>query len=480
MNFKILITLLIIFSGSISSVCAQITTSNKPKNKKDSVFISTTDTVVTVKETINYNPAIDRNRVMLLDAILELNEALSAGVKASIDSLKRPLPSNTNPADKKTILLAEKRRREKEELLPYLEHLRDSLRDNSNKILTERKAIQIRLDPTLANSETQQDQVVEIAIEENKSETQVVSRKNISPVEKLSENLPSPTVAVVHSKPKIKSEINESHYDSAPASSLKKIVWEPARAIIDSAALAHYEAQELSQPILTERRRPIEDDTITHIKSDFFLRRAQKAISDSQFKRAGELLKKSLELWNRNYAALITLGDLEVHNGSYNSALKSYVKALNVDSSKASLSHKIGLTYLKLKKKNEAWKNFTRAIRLDPFYIPAYIDRAGLASSLHKYAEAVQDYNSVLAINLNYRQAYKERGIALLMNKKYASATDDFTRYLIFDQSDESIYYFRGLAKIGNNDWLEGCLDLSIAADMGYYNARKIMKKSCE
>jgi len=34
--------------------------------------------------------------------------------------------------------------------------------------------------------------------------------------------------------------------------------------------------------------------------------------------------------------------------------------------------------------------------------------------------------------------------------------------------------------KIGNNELLEGCLDLSKSAEMGYDAAEKAIKKSCE
>ena len=66
------------------------------------------------------------------------------------------------------------------------------------------------------------------------------------------------------------------------------------------------------------------------------------------------------------------------------------------------------------------------------------------------------------------------------MQRKFKEAVDDFTRYIIYDQSDAEVYYYRGLAKIGDNDWLDGCMELSMSANMGYGAAALAQKKNCE
>jgi len=70
--------------------------------------------------------------------------------------------------------------------------------------------------------------------------------------------------------------------------------------------------------------------------------------------------------------------------------------------------------------------------------------------------------------------------MVLQLTGHFSDAVDDFTRYLIFEDTDASAYYYRGLAKIGNRELLEGCIDLSKAAEMGYTAAEKAIKKSCE
>lgn len=106
--------------------------------------------------------------------------------------------------------------------------------------------------------------------------------------------------------------------------------------------------------------------------------------------------------------------------------------------------------------------------------------RASIYNDWKKYDAAISDYDRVLQINKSYHYAYKARGMVKQLNKRFSEAVDDFTRYLIFEETDPSAYYYRGLAKIGNNELLDGCLDLSKSAEMGYEAAEKAIKKSCE
>ena len=221
-------------------------------------------------------------------------------------------------------------------------------------------------------------------------------------------------------------------------------------------------------------------DTIQNIKSQFFLKRAQKAIADKKNKLAEEYLNKSIELWNNNYEAWLTLADQESLFGSPAKALKQYQECARIDSSKPELSYKIASLYLQSKKKTEALQYFTKTIQLDPKYTIAYMGRASIYTDFKKYDAAIADYDKALQINKNYHYAYKARGMVKQLNKQFSEAVDDFTRYLFFEESDPSAYFYRGLAKIGNNELLEGCLDLSKSAEMGYAAAEKAIKRSCE
>lgn len=499
-HFKYSLLLLVLLSGFSFSSLAQNSDKSSSSKKNGSAKSSSAkqkkssqqdDSIQAQQQALNnYNPTVDRNRMMLLDAILELNDALLAGVNASLDSLNQPLPRNTG--DKRTQLLIEKRKKEQEELLPYLQHIHDSLSENSQTIIAEKKSILLRLDPSLAAKEESAEVVaVPAPVAEEQKEPEPVIPRPLEKVEKplVAEKNPNLAPEEKFPEPVKKKEVKAEQVVARPVkkevpvsedSREKIVIWEPARAIIDTAALAKYEKEQFRQPVEKTVRRRADDDTITHIKSDFFLKRAQKYLAYKQYKRAYDYLNKALELWNHNYSALVALADLDAQNGTYSKAIKGYEQAMAIDNTQPTLAFKMGKVYLTQKRKNEAWKSFSRAIQMDSTFVPALMERATLASGWNKFGEAVSDYSAVLEANPNDVNAYRLRGIARLMDKNFAPAAEDFTRFLVFDQSDASVYYYRGLAKIGNKDWLEGCLDLSAAADMGYAAAKKIIKKDCE
>lgn len=88
-------------------------------------------------------PKIDKEeaeaRLMMIDAITELNEAMLQGVKASIDTLNAEKEYEVDEKNIQVMLIRMKRARDKVLLMPYLEHIQDSL-TKEVKLMQEEKA----------------------------------------------------------------------------------------------------------------------------------------------------------------------------------------------------------------------------------------------------------------------------------------------------------------------------------------------------
>ncbi len=604
----------------------------------------------------NYNPEIDNNNLMLVEATLELNEAMLAGIKASLDTLSKPDPEIKNKNDVKEILQRMKRKRDRTELVPYLQYMNDSLSLDCTKLNTQKQSIQARLTAYYEHKLADSLALVKANVASSKVNTTSKANKAAKKLEKkpatetatvvlkdtIAAKKPTPvdkatakqkeaksfgrdTVLVYdlgktetpkpakekNSKPvgavakadtvrkpimdtttkKQMAERKKASSDSVQAAiALEEIAKQQQKQrtkhIADSLAVAQRTSKkETSKPVkidsvmvvkkqaepkkgteqtkkadtlvvvtfedkknkpqtieakpaLTKRdtaaktierdvmqakartdtvkkveakpapvaekkdttvktsmatvssktattKSSVADnatsaDTIQHIKSQFLLKRAQKAIAEKKNNQAEEYLNKSLELWSDNYDTWMTLADLHASTGLQAVALKEYQECVRIDSSKAKLFYSMAAVYLQSKRKTEAAQYFTKTLALDSTYLLAYMGRASVLSDWKKYDEAIRDYDKVLALNKSYHYAYKARGMVKQLNKRFSEAVDDFTRYLIFEETDPSAYYYRGLAKIGNNELLEGCLDLSKSAEMGYDAAEKAIKKSCE
>ncbi|MCS6935459.1 MAG: tetratricopeptide repeat protein [Chitinophagales bacterium] len=221
-------------------------------------------------------------------------------------------------------------------------------------------------------------------------------------------------------------------------------------------------------------------DSVRRIKAEFFYRRAKKAIADKNFRNAEQYLIKSIELYPGYYDAWFAKAEMEDMFGANAKALKSYQTCVQIDSSKPLLHHKMGLLLLRMNRKSDAFNSFEKAISLNPRFIQAFMERAQLYSEWKKYDLAINDYSRVIDLDSKYHFAYKQRGQVYLLTRQYANAIEDFTRYLALEETDPAAYYYRGLARIGNNDLLNGCMDLSAASSMGYTAAEKAIKKSCQ
>jgi tetratricopeptide (TPR) repeat protein len=80
--------------------------------------------------------------------------------------------------------------------------------------------------------------------------------------------------------------------------------------------------------------------------------------------------------------------------------------------------------------RDDATKNavqaYTKAIQLDPKFLPAIEERASGYLSLKQYPQALKDYDKILSLDPENTTAYSDRGIAKLETGQYFSATFDF------------------------------------------------------
>ena len=69
---------------------------------------------------------------------------------------------------------------------------------------------------------------------------------------------------------------------------------------------------------------------------------------------------------------------------------------------------------------------YSKAIRLDASFLPAYEERASDYLELKRYPEALRDYEKVLTLDPNNVIAYSDRGLARLESGQYFAAISDF------------------------------------------------------
>jgi tetratricopeptide (TPR) repeat protein len=73
-----------------------------------------------------------------------------------------------------------------------------------------------------------------------------------------------------------------------------------------------------------------------------------------------------------------------------------------------------------------AVQSYTKAIQLDPQFLPAYEERASGYLNLKQYSHAISDYERILSLDPENATAYADGGLAKLETAQYYAAISDF------------------------------------------------------
>jgi len=105
-------------------------------------------------------------------------------------------------------------------------------------------------------------------------------------------------------------------------------------------------------------------------------------------------------------------------------------------------------------KYDEAIKEYTAAIELDPTLAGAYVGRGHVYYFQDRSLMALSDYSSAIELDPKYTDAYYGRGWAQLVNHVWDGAVSDFSKALELDPSLVRAYNGRGWGYVNKAKWL--------------------------
>lgn len=183
----------------------------------------------------------------------------------------------------------------------------------------------------------------------------------------------------------------------------------------------------------------------------------------------------------------INLGIQNENANSYYLASDYFKKALSdiqqyMDSLKYIPSYDYllaGNIYLKNNLYPQALKYFNKAIEMNPDNSNYYNSRAELKRTLGDEYGALKDYNS--AIEKNGQDVYPlaNRGRLYYEKKEFSKAIIDLEKAIQLDDEFMIAYYYLGLTYIETGKKDLGCMNLSIAGELGYFIAYDSIKELC-
>lgn len=115
-------------------------------------------------------------------------------------------------------------------------------------------------------------------------------------------------------------------------------------------------------------------------------------------------------------------------------------------------------------KYDEAIRDFSESIRLNPEGIDAYWGRGFAYQRKEDWDKALSDYAEVLRRDRNAGQVYFNRGLIYLQRKEWAKAVEDFSEAIRCEPKNSYAYLDRGaaLAELGDLDGALASLDSAI------------------
>jgi tetratricopeptide (TPR) repeat protein len=142
-----------------------------------------------------------------------------------------------------------------------------------------------------------------------------------------------------------------------------------------------------------------------------------------------------------------------MRTGNYNEAISAYTKAVRLDPQYVLAYIDRSFAYSRLGNFQQVFENANKAIELDPRNARAYVNRGFAHSKLGHYQQAIEDANKAVELNPKYVLAYVNRGDAYSRVGNNQQAFKDANKAIELDSRNVMAYVNRGLAysRLGNN-----------------------------
>lgn len=172
-------------------------------------------------------------------------------------------------------------------------------------------------------------------------------------------------------------------------------------------------------------------------------------------------LPDTTPLFTDDPEALLKQGEALLQQHKYVAALSAYTKAARI--LPQSLIAWLGKAYVqyKLKLYEKALASYAEALQLDPRSLPALEGKGHVLCGQERYEEALVAYLEVLRVNPQYAPAHRDRGNVFLLLHHYQDALHEYEKALTLDPLDAESWQNKGTALL----WLKRLREALLASE---------------
>jgi tetratricopeptide (TPR) repeat protein len=176
---------------------------------------------------------------------------------------------------------------------------------------------------------------------------------------------------------------------------------------------------------------------------------------------------------NSTAQALVESGEAFYLKGQFDEARRDCTEAIRLDPNYAKAYQIRGDSFRRKFQFDEAIKDCNEAIRLDPNDAKAYRCRGDSYRGKKQYDEAIRDHNEAIRIDPSCAIAYSERGAVYYEKGQDDEAIKDYTEAIRLDPQKAMVYRRRGNSYRMKNQYDEAIKDYTeaIRLDPNYSNA---------
>jgi tetratricopeptide (TPR) repeat protein len=167
---------------------------------------------------------------------------------------------------------------------------------------------------------------------------------------------------------------------------------------------------------------PKDDDAMAYnLEGNILFEEKKYEEAIKSYKKAIELDSKSPDAYNNWAYTLNVLGKTD-------SAIDLYKKSIGINPNYYYTYHYWGLALADQEKYDEAFQMFDKSIKLNPEYSDVYIDYGSTLFKLQKYDEAIDKFKTAIELDPKFSETYYLLGKVYLEQKKYNTAIDMFEK----------------------------------------------------
>ncbi|WP_372369889.1 tetratricopeptide repeat protein [Candidatus Uabimicrobium sp. HlEnr_7] len=149
--------------------------------------------------------------------------------------------------------------------------------------------------------------------------------------------------------------------------------------------------------------------------------------------------------------------------GNSGNAIVDFSKAIELDPKFLPAYNGRGICYNNKGELEKAIDDYTTAISLDPDYVKAYSNRGVCFQAKNNFSKAISDYSAAITIDPNFHFAYANRAECYKIQNKINKAIKDYSKAIEISPPNEYYYTSRGDGYCDKKDWKKALADHATA-----------------